>query len=197
MKSKNPFSKLVFLILFITAIVFTSCEDNYQPKPRGFFRIEMPEKNYVSFHKEEYPYTFSMPALATISTTNTQNEKYWININYPVFNAKLHISYKPIDNNLGVLLNDMHKMMNKHIPKANAINEQMYLNQERKVYGITYDIKGSEAASPFQFYLTDSTNHFFRAALYFNFSPNNDSLEPVINYLKEDLQLMIESFKWK
>ncbi len=197
MKSKNPFSKLVFLILFITAIVFTSCEDNYQPKPRGFFRIEMPKKNYVSFHKEEYPYTFSMPALATISTTNTQNEKYWININYPVFNAKLHISYKPIDNNLGVLLNDMHKMMNKHIPKANAINEQMYLNQERKVYGITYDIKGSEAASPFQFYLTDSTNHFFRAALYFNFSPNNDSLEPVINYLKEDLQLMIESFKWK
>lgn len=197
MINRNTFPILIVLVLFIFTTIFVSCEDNYQPKPRGFFRIEMPEKNYVRFQEEGFPYSFSMPSFAIISTAKTQNEKYWINVNYPVFNAKLHISYKPIDNNLGILLNDMHKMMNKHIPKANAINEQMYLNKERQVYGITYDIKGSEAASPFQFYLTDSTKHFFRAALYFNFSPNNDSLEPVIDYLKDDLQLMIESFEWK
>ncbi|OYT16688.1 MAG: gliding motility lipoprotein GldD, partial [Bacteroidetes bacterium 4572_77] len=95
------------------------------------------------------------------------------------------------------LLNDVHNMMNKHIPKANAINENMYLNPIQHVYGLTYDIQGSQAASPFQFYVTDSTQHFFRGALYFNFTPNNDSLQPVIDYLKKDIQVLIESLEWK
>ena len=72
----------------------------------------------------------------------------------------------------------------------------MYLNPELKVYGMAYDIKGSEAASPYQFYLTDSTQHFIRGALYFNFSPNNDSLKPVIDFLQKDVQEMIDSFEW-
>ncbi|NOR86619.1 MAG: gliding motility lipoprotein GldD [Bacteroidales bacterium] len=185
------------LALFIILATFISCQDDYQPKPRGYFRIQLPQKEYIRFEHKSFPYSFNMPIYAKITKPRTQAEKYWINVSFPNFKAKLHISYKPIHHNLDTLLNDVHKMMNKHIPKANAINEQMFLNNEINVYGMAYEIKGSEAASPYQFYLTDSTNHFLRGALYFNFSPNNDSLKPVINFLQQDVQELIDSFRWE
>ena len=182
----------IFLLLFLSA-----CQDNYQPKPRGYFRITTPPKDYIKFQAKDFPYSFDYSTSAKISKPAMQQEKYWINIDYPVFNAKVHLSYRSINHNLDTLLNDVHNMMNKHIPKANAINENMYLNPIQHVYGLTYDIQGSQAASPFQFYVTDSTQHFFRGALYFNFTPNNDSLQPVIDYLKKDIQVLIESLEWK
>lgn len=185
-----------FLILFII-IIFYSCDNDYQPKPRGYFRIQLPEKQYQLFEKENFPYTFLMPTYARVMPPKVQDEKYWINVVFPDFKAQIHISYKPIHHNLDTLLNDVHVMMNKHIPKANAINERMFLNPEKSVYGMAYEIKGSEAASPYQFYLTDSTAHFLRGALYFNYSPNNDSLKPIIDFLEEDIEKLIDSFEWK
>lgn len=184
------------ILLLFSIIILISCDMDTQPKPRGYYRIQLPEKEYISFKDTTFPYTFKMPVYSEIRLPRIQNEKYWINIYYKPFNAQLHLSYKPIHQNLDTLLNDVHKMMNKHIPKANAISEQMYLNPESKVYGMAYEIKGSEAASPYQFYLTDSTQHFLRGALYFNFSPNNDSLKPIIEFLHTDLQEMIDSFEW-
>jgi len=198
MKKKLNSHRLPILFSLVLIVVFLSaCGDEYQPKPRAYFRITMPEKDYVLSQTEQLPYAFNLPAYAQIKPVKQQSEKYWINIQYPLFDAQLHLSYKAIHHNLDTLLNDMHKMMSKHIPKANAINEQMYLNDNRKVYGMAYNIKGSEAASPFQFYLTDSTHHFVRGALYFNFSPNNDSLRPIIKRLEEDIQEMIETFRWQ
>lgn len=185
-----------FIIGFIIILVFSNCQNDYQPKPRGYFRIELPSNKYQRFQMENYPYSFDVSSYANIIPPRIDPERYWINIKYPKFNAQLHISYKPIHNNLDTLLNDVHKMMNKHIPKANAIDEQMYLNESLDVYGITYKIMGSEAASPYQFYLTDSTTHFLRGALYFNFSPNNDSLQPVIDFIEKDMARLIESFEW-
>lgn len=184
------------LLLILMVLGVYSCENDYQPKPRGYFRIELPVKEYQRFQISSFPYEFDIPKYAKIAKPQNNPEKYWINIVYPMFKAQLHISYKPVNNNLDTLLNDAHKMMNKHIPKANAINEQMFLNEDLRVYGMAYEIKGSEAASPYQFYLTDSTHHFLRGALYFNFSPNNDSLMPVIDFIQEDLQRLIESFEW-
>ncbi len=184
------------IIGIIILFTFSNCENDYQPKPRGYFRIDLPTHKYERFNVPNYPYSFDVSDFARIIPPRINPEKYWINIKYPKFKAQLHISYKPVNNNLDTLLNDVHKMMNKHIPKANAINEQMYLNEELDVYGIAYKIEGSEAASPYQFYLTDSTSHFLRGALYFNFSPNNDSLEPVIEFIEQDIQRLIESFEW-
>ena len=94
---------------------------------------------------------------------------------YPRFRAQLHISYKPVKNNLALYLEDARTLVNKHIQKANAITQQAYIDTIHRVYGLTYTIKGTDAASPFQFYLTDSTSHFVRGALYFDVVPNNDS----------------------
>ena len=119
------------------------------------------------------------------------------NIEFPDFKGKIHISYKKIDNNLTAYLEDSRTMAMKHIPKASSIENKQYEDPVKNVYGLTYDISGTEAASPFQFYLTDSTNHFVRGALYFNTIPNNDSLAPVIDFIKQDIQHLIETFEWR
>ena len=78
---------------------------------------------------------------------------------------------------------------------AAAISESVYINEKYKVYGLLYDYEGITATST-QFYLTDSVNHFFRGALYFN-TEVTDSLLPINNFLKEDIKHMIETFKWE
>lgn len=188
--------KLTTLIL-LSFIVITGCNNDYYPKPKGYFRIDLPQKEYIKFDSA-YPYTFEYPVYTKIlPDKHSQAEKYWININYPQFKGTLYLSYKKIDGNLNKYLEDTRTMVMKHIPKASSIENQQYENDQSRVYGLTYTILGVEAASPFQFYLTDSTNHFVRGALYFSSVPNNDSLAPVINFLKEDINHMIETFEWK
>lgn len=184
---------IAFLIFFIA----TSCEQNYTPKPRGYFRIDLPEKKYQTFDTT-FPYTFDYPIYAEIvSDPHSPNEKYWINLNYLPFNATLYISHKDVDDNLIQYLEDAHKMVMKHIPKADAIYDSLILDRERNMYGLIYQLEGSGAATPYQFFLTDSISHFVRGALYFNIAPNNDSLEPVIDFITDDINYMINSFRWK
>jgi gliding motility-associated lipoprotein GldD len=190
-------NKVINLSVFLLVVFLVSCESNYYPKPLGYFRIDFPEKAYQHFDTN-YPYAFEYPVYAKILPNTERNaEAYWIDISFPQFKGKLHISYKAIHNNLPEYLEDTRKMVMKHIPKANGIENTMYANPEHRVYGLTYTINGANAASPYQFYLTDSTNHFLRGALYFSTVPNNDSLAPVIEFLKEDINYMIESFRWK
>ena len=192
-KIKNYFLVTLSLLLFI----FISCQNDYVPKPRGYYRIDFPAKEYRSFDTT-FPFTFMYPVYTKILPDPSKlAEPYWINILYLPFHAQLHISYKPIKNNLKSFLEDAHTLVNKHIPKANSINQREFINESEKVYGLVYDIKGLEAASVCQFYLTDSVSNFVRGALYFNLAPNNDSLSPVIDFLKQDIEKMITTFRWK
>jgi gliding motility-associated lipoprotein GldD len=193
MKS-NPNPLLLLPLLLLLA---GSCSQGYTPKPRGYFRIDLPEHRYRAFDSA-FPYTFEYPVYAVISADSSKMaEPYWINIGYPAFNATLHISYKVIDGNLAKYLNDAHTLVNKHIPKANAITQREFVDQENRVFGLVYDISGADAASSCQFYLTDSISRFVRGALYFNMVPNNDSLAPVIGFIKADVEHMIGTFRWK
>jgi gliding motility-associated lipoprotein GldD len=189
----------IFLLIQLAVIGLTlySCQDSYVPKPRGYYRIDLPAKEYRSFDTT-FPFTFEYPIYSKIFPDSSRMaEPYWINIYYFPFHAQLHISYKPIKNNLATYLDDAHTLVNKHIPKANAISQREYLDPAAKVYGLVYEIRGSDAASTYQFYLTDSTTHFIRGALYFDLVPNNDSLSPVIDFLKKDIEHMVTTFRWK
>lgn len=189
-------SLIISTIAMLLAVVLGGCQENFQPKPRAYFRIALPEKAYVHT-ADTLPYSFDIPVYASlIKDPEPGAEASWTNLNFNQFNAKLHLSYKNVNNNLPELLNDAYKLVNKHIPKANAINEKRFVNPEKHVYGVAYTIQGSDAASPFQFYVTDSTQHFLRGALYFNVRPNNDSLAPVIDFLSEDILHMIETLEW-
>ncbi len=187
-----------FLLLSgIFAFLALSCNNEYYPKPRGYFRIDLPQKSYRIFDSA-YPYSFEYPVYSKIvPDTSPDAEPYWINIVFPQFKAEVYFSYKKVNGNLGKYLEDTRSMVMKHIPKASSIENKAYENPDRNVFGLTYTISGVEAASPYQFYLTDSTKNFIRGALYFNVVPNNDSLAPVIDFLKEDINHMIESFGWK
>ncbi len=185
-----------FLIFGLFAFFLSSCTGDYYPKPRGYFRIDFPEKSYV-LYEGNCPYSFSYPSYATISEDDSRiAQPCWINIDFPGYNGRLHISYKTVDNNLVEYLEDTRNLAFKHTVKADAIDESLFFFDEKKVYGVLYEIKGN-SASALQFFLTDSNRHFFRGALYFNVQPNKDSLAPVIDYFKEDILHMIETFAWE
>jgi len=186
----------IHLIISLMLAFIISCQSPYTPKPRGYFRIELPEKSYQRFDTT-YPYSFEYPLYATISESKyAQGEKYWIDIKFEAFDATIHISYKDVNGNLITYLEDAYTLATKHIPKADAIYDSVIIHRNRDLFGLIYQIEGSEVASPYQFLLTDSTSHFVRGALYFNTIPNNDSLQPVINLLKDDIDHMINTFQW-
>ncbi len=185
------------LLSFVLIILFSiSCSGDYSPKPRGYFRIDFPERSY-SLYDGDCPYTFEYPSFASISADNSHiASPCWINIDFPGFRGTLHISYMEADGDVTGFMEDSRKLVFRHTIKADAIDEHLFINEENNVYGTLYDIKGN-SASGLQFYLTDSSRHFFRGALYFNVQPNWDSLSPVIAYFREDILYLIESFEWK
>lgn len=188
----------VSFILLLTITLLNSCDNApYAPKPRGYFRIDFPEKQYVLLDSI-YPYSFEYPTYTSIQADlHAPNEKNWINLQFKPYRATLHLSYKQIDANLIDYLEDAHMLVTKHIPKADAIYDSLIVDRQRNVFGLAYEIEGSGAASPYQFFLTDSTTHFLRGALYFNTIPNNDSLEPIIDFIQKDLEHLIATLNWK
>jgi gliding motility-associated lipoprotein GldD len=176
-------------------LLLGSCKENTIPKPRAFFRIDVPEHAYTKL-ESELPLTFEYADYAE-ATTTIEGEKKWLNVHYAAHKATLYFSYFEIQDNLSVLLEDAHEFAYQHISKATDIDEQTIVNPDKKLYGLVYNIKGSETATPVNFYLTDSTSHFIRGSLYFDMLPNNDSLAPVIRSIEADVVHMIESFEWK
>lgn len=200
-RSQKSVLKTIFLLLIVNCIlltVFVSCDDKtYQPKPKGYFRIDLPEKEYVSLDSMKY-YSFEHPVYSKITPDYlSPEEKEWVNVEFPSFKGTIHISYKNVDNNIEKYLEDSYYMMTKHISRAMGIRDSVVANPERKVYGLIYFLEGEGVASPLQFYLTDSVNHFLRGSLYFNVKTNNDSLAPVIDFITDDIRHLIETVKWK
>jgi gliding motility-associated lipoprotein GldD len=188
--------RIVHIFVLITFLT-TACQENYVPKPRGYYRIGLPERAYTEMDST-LPYSFSYPVYCKITPDlYSPNEPAWINVEFPSLNGKLHLSYKKINNNLAKYIDDTHMLVSKHIPKATAIEESQISNPEHHVYGTIYKIQGSEAASVYQFFVTDSVHHFIRGALYFNSEPNNDSLAPVIDFVSKDIDHLIETLRWK
>lgn len=183
------------VLMFCIPFFLSGCKRNYTPKPRGYFRIDMPKKEYKTL-ADSFPYTFQYPVYTNIKKDESINtEKYWINIEYPELNGKIHISYKKINKNINQLIEDTRELAYKHTIKADAINETMFQKPEQNVYGILYEIEGN-AASSVQFFLTDSVENYLRGALYISVEPNKDSLAPVIDFIKTDIKVLIESFEW-
>lgn len=186
------------LIALILLVLASSCGDkNPQPKPRGYFRIDLPDKQYVTLDTMRY-YSFEYPTYSTITPDyHSLQEKDWINVEFPRFKGTIHISYKQVNDNLGEYLEDAYFMITKHIGKATGIRDSVIINKEKDVYGLMYYLDGEGVASPLQFYLTDSTEHFIRGSLYFNVVPNNDSLQPVIDFITDDVRHLINTLEWK
>ena len=197
MKKPTYFSFLVYVILII---FLTGCKDNddvvYSPKPKGYPRIFFPEKTYRMFDSI-CPYKFEIPNYSVITNDKHNNaEPCWYNLNFPKFNATLHLSYKEVNNNVSEYIEDSHNFAKRHQIKATGLDETVILKDSTKVFGLLFDISGN-TASAVQFYVTDSSKHFLRGALYFNSVPNTDSLKIVVDYLRKDVLQLINTVSWK
>lgn len=186
--------------LLLAALVLSACggDGDYSPKPHGFFRIKFPKKDYQEY-SEGCPFTFTYPRYAVIEPDRKAGAgNCWLNMQFPQFKATLHISYDHIASQkmFNELVEDSHKLAFKHTVKASAIDEGTISNPVKKIYGIYYTIAGN-AASSAQFYLTDSTQNYLRGALYFNNEPRLDSIQPVLDFIKKDVNVMIKTFRWK
>lgn len=186
-----------FLALIFFGFLFTTaCDDASTPKPRSLFRIDIPKHDFISFDTN-YPYSFEYADYATISEVKRKKFPFWININYPHFKARVYISYNHVEHNIDRFLEDAHTMAYKHIAKANDIRQALILEPQHQVYGLVYYIKGNDVASPLNFYVTDSVEHFLRGSLYFDMIPKNDSLEPIIEGIEKDLKHLVKTLQWK
>lgn len=181
--------------IFICCCLGMACTD-YSPKPSGYFRIETGQHIYQTY-AENPVFSFEYSGKASIVRLNEEKNGVWFNIFYPEFQANIHCSYLPINAaTFALTAEDSRELVYRHTVKADDIISQYLENSDKKVYGILYEIKGN-VASPLQFTLTDSIRHFFRGAVYFNAIPNQDSIAPVLNFIKEDVIRLMDSFAFR
>lgn len=182
------------LFVILTLLSLLSCKNEIQPKPNAFLALNYPAPSYQLL-EVDCPFSFEINEMATIKQSKQYNDCSF-NITYPALKATIFFTYKPVKNNLTALLTDAQKLPLKHTIKADAIEYEVYTNKLAKTYGNFYEVEG-DAASQAQFYLTDSISHFVTASIYFNTSPNYDSILPAAAYIKSDLKHMVESLRWK
>ncbi|MEP6615161.1 MAG: hypothetical protein ABJA57_01215 [Ginsengibacter sp.] len=211
----------IWRTILFTAIAFltAACNTGYTSKKRGYFKIEFPQRQYVKFDTAGFPYTFEYPVYARIikdSTyfENTADNPFWLNVDFPGFRGKIFMSYKTIGgksiykiktavgykdsaaiNNLDRMINDSYKLTYKNDIKAYSIEDSV-MHTPNHITGIFFRLTGSVATAR-QFFLTDSTRHFLRGALYFDATPNEDSLKIVNDFLQEDMFHLINTLQWK
>ena len=199
--TRKHFPWLLCAIVILSLSLF-SCNSDYSVgKKKGYFRISFPEKKYQLFNQPGYPYTFEYPVYANVIRDTTFFEDkagdWWINIDIPRFEGRIHVSYKPInaENSFDSLVSDGFKMAFKqHVDVSTGINDSL-MQTPNGVEGIYFSLGGNTATAN-QFFLTDSVRHFLRGALYFNAAPNADSLGIVNDFLKEDLKHLINTLRW-
>lgn len=199
-------STLYFLLLLGLTAGLVSCGSSTQPKPYGYFYIATPDTAYAplsaytlpdgSHPYADYPYDFALSRNAVVVDRSQSGDPFWINIHYPTLNTDIHCSYKPVHGNLRQLTDDATEFVYKHAQIATAIPEREYVHPDEKVYGVLFSLEGN-AASPSQFFVTDSVHHFFRASVYSYCAPNADSLAPVYQYIQQDVIHMIETLTWR
>lgn len=193
---------LFLFVCFIFSLLALSCNSTYTYKKKGYFHIEFPEKAYQRFDQPGYPYRFEYPVYASIIKDTTffdsrPENDWWINIDIPRFGGRIYISYKAVTkNNFDSLVNDGFKMAYKQHTEISTGIKDSVMQTPKGIEGIYFSLSGNTATAN-QFFLTDSTRHFLRGALYFNTAPNEDSLGIVNNFLKKDVLHLINTLEWK
>lgn len=211
--------KKAFLYFLLSVPVFYACNSHYTPRPKGYFNINFPEHQYQSFNQPGYPFTFDYPVYSTITRDSSlfdesADNPYWINIDFPNFNARIYLSYKTIGgkswykvktdqgykdstavNTFENLREDAYKITFKHSVKASSIEDSVFITPHG-IGGVFFNV-GGNAATGKQFFVTDTSRHFLRGALYFDSTPNEDSLGVVYQFLQKDMNQMINTLQWK
>ena len=194
------------LLLCCLPFFLYRCADDVPPvpKPRSYPRVEYPQRDYVGLNADYCNFTFERPASSTVVQETSffddaPADPCWFDLQLaPALNGSIHFSYYPVRSyeQWEELRDEAFELVGVHNQRASDIEEIVVHRDEADVHGVAFDIAGP-AASPFQFFLTDTTDHFLRGALYFDTRVDPDSLAPVVAYVKEDIFRIVESLEWK
>ena len=190
---------LLYIGVILCSILLGACghkNEQIAPKPKGYFRIELPKAEYTLLDTT-LPFTMEISKNAQAVITPKDSGKIWIDLQYPQFAAELKMTYFPMHGNLRDRMVQEREMVQFHYVKADDVEYSIISDPDSRMFGQIYDIEGSDVATPFQFWVSDSSYHFLRGSLYFNFPPNNDSIQPVIDYLRNDLLQMVNTLQWR
>lgn len=218
MKVTSYVRYIVGLIAFVSMLA--SCNSTYTSKKKGYYRIDFPEKAYQPFNDMAYPFSFEYPVYGRVirdSTffENNPDDKYWVNVDFPQFNARVFLSYKIIGgnslyklkgadgiyrdsigrNDFEKLVTDAYNLTGKNEIIASSIRDSVFTTTSG-VSGVYFKVGGNVATGR-QFFMTDTVKNYIRGALYFNATPNADSLRPVQEFLQKDIAHLINTFRWK
>lgn len=213
----NKFPAAGIIIPFL--LVLIACNAPYTSKKKGYFKIDFPQREYVKFEEQGFPYGFEYPVYAKIVKDSTYFDRdtlntYWVNIDFPRFGARIFLSYKAIGgrstykikqadgsykdsaglNVFDYMVNDAFKLTSKNEVVASSIKDSLFRTQNG-ITGVFFRV-GGNAATAKQFFMSDTTKNFFRGALYFDVTPNADSLKPVQDFLQKDIDHLINTFRW-
>lgn len=185
-------------MFLLPLLMLLACGDTYLPKPKGYNRIDIPDHAFTTLDMNlPYQFEYSRHSVVEPDSFNL-DEKFWINLHYKDLEAKVHLTYKPImgkKERLKDYLNDALSLTAKHQVKAYGIEEGV-LKTPNGYTGMVAELSG-EVPTQFQFFVTDSTQNFLRGALYFNTAVKNDSLAPIIEYIKVDMMHLINTVEFK
>ena len=180
--------------------MLTACGDNGEtPKPQAYLRIDMPPHKYAVCDTAALPFTFEMSNLATVEWKKNMPRDKWFTITYPKYKGYVFMTYKAMHGpqELRARVDTSYKFVEAHFSFSSGIDENRFVDRDHNLSGTTYHLKGQNVASTYQFWVTDSNRHFLGGALYIDCTPNNDSLAPVLDYLQEDINHLIETIRWR
>lgn len=198
LRFRNPYIFSHTLTLaFVFLLLFACTPEKTIPKPSTYLRLDVPPAKYTTY-QSTCGYSFDVDKLFTVKDVvdSAGNPTCHKDIYFNQLNGVLNFSYIEMERPLKDYIDYALNKVDEHKVKATAIDDTSFLYPDKKVYGTLFELKG-DVASPFQFYLTDSTSRFVSGVVYFNAVPNYDSLRPTLLYLKKDLVRMMDSFKWK
>jgi gliding motility-associated lipoprotein GldD len=183
-----------FLAMLPLALLLHACNPELTPKPRGYFRIDLPEQRYSQW-EEAGILKAEIPAYAVVRESRRSEGSRWYDLRFSDQRATVHLTWSPVNGQLDAIINDAHTFKDKHGEKATRIQSERMLRDSSRVFGTLFDVEG-DVASPFVFYLTDSTDNFLYGALYFDSRPNADSLGPVTERIRADLRHLAGTLEW-
>ena len=216
---KKQTGSLFYFLLFTFGFLFSACNSTYTSKKTGYYKIDFPERKYTRFQQEGFPYTFEYPVYARVVKDSTYFDQdlqnpYWINLDFPQLGGRIFLSYKAIGgkstykvkqpdgtykdslgtNVFDLMVKDAFELTSKNETVATSIKDSLF-HTKNGITGVFFRV-GGNAATAKQFFMSDTTKNFFRGALYFDVTPNADSLRPVVDFLQKDIDHLINTFKW-
>ena len=185
--------KIIIPIFFFTFMIF-SCNETNLPKQNGFLRIEFKEPYYSIYEETDTLFNFYYNSGST-DLDQIGNSQFLFD--YNDLNLSLNLSFYNIEGSqdLEKKSRDFSLILDTHTKKSNGVILREYDNNNRRIFGKLYEIKG-DVASPIQFYLTDSISNFISGSVNLKFKSNYDSIYPSIQYVKNDILVLFESINW-